>query len=185
LIAFTALKDQICPTADDGRDYKYVRIKTYNGKYFYAEPRDDGDVKTRCCGVKDVVGRADVTVPTVRSTFKVHCNQVVGEHRPVVLFEVLEDYSNEPSGKYLYARSESTKPLMVVNNPNFNWAGVNFVLERWKAGTQAGIMTLGRRTWLGFYEDGDGEINVHRYPVSQHPVPDLQQRYLIEISKLI
>lgn len=188
-----ALKDQICPTlAEDGsenNDYKYVRIRTYNGKYLWAEPRTSTDakyVRTRCCGVKDVVGREDIRIPTLRSTFKVHCNlQLLGEHRPVVQFEVLKYDNAQPSGHFLYANPTSSKPLYVVRNPDFASAGVSFVLDRWKAGTQIGIQTLGREAWWSFYDDGDGDINVRSASKSQFPIPNVSERFSIEIRKLI
>lgn len=130
-----------------------------------------------------MVGRKDIKTPTLRSTFKVHCDQLLDNNRPIVSFEVLKYDSIEPSGHFLYARPDSKLPLYVVKNPESHQAGVYFVLDRWKAGTQTGIQTFGRKTWLSFYDDDDGNINVHSVPTSRFPIPHVKERFSIEIGK--
>jgi hypothetical protein len=175
------LKAQVCPK--DSRDSKFVRLKTYNGKYVFAEPKDTTDAsyaRTRCCGVKDVVGREDVKVPGRRTTFHVRCN-TIGEEL-TARFEVLKYQSNEPSGYYLYANPRYSS-MYVVNSPNAADRKANFVLQRWQAGPQIGIKSLSRDTWLTFYEDGSGSINVKNKQVSNNPFPYVGDRFTIEIGK--
>ncbi|XP_031571910.1 uncharacterized protein LOC116306022 [Actinia tenebrosa] len=71
--------------------------------------------------------------------------------------------------------------MYVVKNPDFKEAGVNFVLERWKAGSQIGIGTIDPKKWLSFRDDGDGDIDVYSASTSQFPIPNVSERYSIEI----
>ena len=82
---------QICPSENPFKR-SYVRIKTFDGKYWHAVPSKSCKtreeylcVKTRCCGSKSSVGQRDITEPGRRTTFKVHCADNMG----VAMFELL------------------------------------------------------------------------------------------------
>ena len=95
------MKSQICPS-DNPFKRSYVRIKTFDGKYWHAIPSDSLSgscytdhslcVKTRCCGSKPSVGQRDITEPGRRTIFKVHCERNMwykGKGGHVVMFELL------------------------------------------------------------------------------------------------
>lgn len=90
---------QICPSDNPFRR-AYVRIKTFNGKYWHATPSQDcwnGEdslcVKTRCCGAKPSVNQKDIKEPGRRTTFKVHCDRYryKGKEYHFAEFEVLNN----------------------------------------------------------------------------------------------
>lgn len=98
----TAFLEQICPKPNS-RDRKYVRIKTFNDKYVWAYPTHKGDtsyLRTRCCGVKDAVGRKDITLPGTKTIFIVHCLRANNEN--VFRTEILSSSKN-PSCYYFDA----------------------------------------------------------------------------------
>ena len=82
--------DDICE--EDGIP-KYVRIKTYHNRYIYSGINDYHELKTRCCGVKDAVGRTEITTPGRRTTFIVHCiaDDAEAGGEKTVAFEPLGD----------------------------------------------------------------------------------------------
>ncbi|XP_031571908.1 uncharacterized protein LOC116306019 [Actinia tenebrosa] len=176
------LRTQICPK--DNNDRKYVRIRTYNNKYLWAYGTENGDnsyVRTRCCGGKDAVGRTDVMIPGLRTTFRVHCGKI--GNQDTVRFEVLTDKRTgviRPSGYYFYADTR-WKKLFSKQNPSSSDSDANFILTRWR-GPVIAIKSARNRYWWTFAEDGHGSILIKSHTVQRYPrFPPLYDAFTLEM----
>ena len=177
--------DQICPKPNTN-DKKYVRIKTYNGKYVYAyatHKTDNSYLRTRCCGGKDAVGRKDVKVPSRRTTFLVHCKRIGNQN--TVMFEILNNRNNYPSGYYFYADPAYLRYGIYAYKPQWDDKPLfNFIINRWR-GPVVGIRTYGARSnWLSFGEtrNSDGYVRAYRNPAPNNPnsLPSMAETYTLE-----
>ncbi|KAL9950612.1 hypothetical protein ACROYT_G043135 [Oculina patagonica] len=186
-------KEQICPKANSN-DRKYVRIKTFNNKYVWANPKHKGGgsyLRTRCCGGKDAVGRDDVTVPGRRTTFMVHC--LKANNQNVFRFEILNWWNNNPSGYFFYANPSYYQYGLYAYKPTSAKAKYayrfNFIIKRWR-GPILAIRTQGKAgaradsdksNWLKFRDDGDGYVsgyqNLYRSPPG---FPSLTDAFTLE-----
>ena len=179
----TEFFDQICPKPDT-KDRKYVRIKTYNGKYVYANPTHKGDLsylRTRCCEVKDVLGRKDVKVPSRHTTFLVHCERI--DKQNTVKFEILKGKNNEPSGYYIYADRAYQQYGMYAYKPEWDTKHrVNFIIKRWR-GPVVAIRTYGAGSnWWSFGETSntDGYVRAYKNPYSTNSFPKVDKTFTLE-----
>ena len=176
--------DQICPKPNTN-DRKYVRIKTYNGKYVYAyayHKYDTSYVRTRCCGGKDAVGRKDVKVPSRRTTFRVHCKRIGNTN--TVMFEILNNKNNNPSGYYIYANPAYLRYALRVYKPEWDKRPTfNFVIKRWR-GPVVAIRTYGAGSnWWSFGETSntDGYVRAYKNPVySTNSFPNIDKTFTLE-----
>jgi len=183
----TDLRTQICPK--DNNDRKYVRIQTYNNKYIWAYATENGNksyIRTRCCGGKDAVGRADVLIPGIHTTFRVHCGNIDVQH--TVRFEVLTDRRTDvarSSGYYFYADTRWNR-MFSKRSPSSSDRDANFILTRWR-GSVVAIKSARNRYWWAFSEDGHGSIlirsrssTVERYP----RFPPLYDAFTLEMGRI-
>ena len=175
---------QICPKPNSN-DRKYVRIKTYNGKYVYAyatHKTDNSYLRTRCCGGKDAVGRKDVKVPSRRTTFRVHCKRI--GNQDTVLFEILNSRNNYPSGYYFYADPAYLRYGIYAYKLQWDDKNrCNFIIKRWR-GPVVGIRTYGANSnWLSFGEtsNSDGYVRAYRNRVhNTNSFPGMAETYTLE-----
>ena len=186
----TAFLEQICPKPNS-RDRKYVRIKTFNDKYVWAYPTHKGDtsyLRTRCCGVKDAVGRKDITLPGTKTTFIVHCLRANNEN--VFRFEILSSSKN-PSGYYFDADPVYSQYGVYANKLTRVSAKdryrFNFIVSR-KRGPVIGIRTQGkageryesmRSNWLKFHDGGRGSVTGYKNLYTRN-FPSMEDTFTLE-----
>ncbi|KAJ7386524.1 hypothetical protein OS493_008660 [Desmophyllum pertusum] len=182
--------DQICPKPNSN-DRKYVRIKTFDNKYVWANPThktDNSYLRTRCCGGKDAVGRKDVTVPGRRTTFIVHCQQANNQN--VFRFEILGKNNYAPSGYFFYANPTYYQYGLYAYKPKWDDGyKFNFIIQRWR-GPVVGIRMQGkaggskhaseRSNWLKFSEDGDGYVSGYNNPYRRGSFPSMADAFTLE-----
>ncbi|KAL9950617.1 hypothetical protein ACROYT_G043140 [Oculina patagonica] len=164
--------DQICPKPNSD-ERKYIRIKTFNDKYVWAEPKYWGEgsyLRTRCCGAKDATGRTDVTEPGRRTTFLIHCKRANNQN--VFSFEILAKDKNTPSGYFFYADPNHYKIGLYARKLSSKAKHAhkfNFIIDRWR-GPVVAIRTQGKAgttkeqeksMWLKFSDTGHGYVSGH------------------------
>ncbi|XP_078354467.1 uncharacterized protein LOC144639083 [Oculina patagonica] len=169
---FTEFLDQICPKPNSD-ERKYIRIKTFNDKYVWAEPKYWGEgsyLRTRCCGAKDATGRTDVTEPGRRTTFLIHCKRANNQN--VFSFEILAKDKNTPSGYFFYADPNHYKIGLYARKLSSKAKHAhkfNFIIDRWR-GPVVAIRTQGKAgttkeqeksMWLKFSDTGHGYVSGH------------------------
>ena len=178
-MCFLDLKDQICPST--GEDRKYVRIKTYNGRYLWAYPTNQGDkrwVRTRCCGKTESNGLEDSVHPGTRTTFKVHCSP----DKSTVRFEVFKYDINTPSGYFLYA-AKRYGMVFSEYKPSENDESTQFILKRWR-GSLFGIKSAANKTWWTFGDDDNGFVDTKSRSVERYPdIPPFYDIYSLELGR--
>lgn len=150
----------MCPKSG-GLDKKYVRIRTYNGKYLMAYAKSRSSVKTRCCGSKDVVGLKDVRTPGRLTTYIIHCTSA-GNGKMAYSFEQLNS-KNQPSKLHITAIGRNGE-LQAYPKPRSGFSSVTgnkmvFYVERWR-GPVVAMKSFYYDKWVTFSDERnlDGEV---------------------------
>ena len=156
--------------------------------FAYATHRTDNRyLRTRCCGVKDAVGRRDVTVRSRRSTFLVHCEHLDGI-QDTVKFEILNKRNNSPSGYYFYADPWQSRTGLIEYKPEWvdkdQRCRFNFVIHRWR-GPVVAIRTyrhnlLRASNWFSFWETENSNGYVRAYKSPPNAFPSLPKTFILE-----